>query len=132
VIPIVNENDTVAVQELRIGDNDTLSAQVATLVQADWLFLLTDVPNLFTANPNTNPDAQPIYEVHDLGRLQVRRRGKTACLFFGGGGCGGAAARKPGVVERGCGCQPPACLAACSHRAGAAAMARHSSLPCFC
>lgn len=40
---MVNENDTVAVQELRFGDNDTLSAQVATLVQADWLFLLTDV-----------------------------------------------------------------------------------------
>ncbi|KAI7845040.1 hypothetical protein COHA_001406 [Chlorella ohadii] len=70
-IPIVNENDTVAVQELRIGDNDTLSAQVATLVQADWLFLLTDVPNLFTANPNVDPDAQPIYEVFDLSKLNV-------------------------------------------------------------
>ncbi|PNG99833.1 putative glutamate 5-kinase, partial [Tetrabaena socialis] len=48
VIPIVNENDTVAVQELRFGDNDTLSAQVAALVQADWLFLLTDVDCLYT------------------------------------------------------------------------------------
>lgn len=45
--------------------------QVATLVQADWLFLLTDVPNLFTANPNTDPDAQPIYEVADLSKLNV-------------------------------------------------------------
>ena len=46
VLPIVNENDTVAVQELRIGDNDTLAAQVTTLVHADWLFLLTDVDAL--------------------------------------------------------------------------------------
>ncbi|KAI3428197.1 hypothetical protein D9Q98_006577 [Chlorella vulgaris] len=71
VVPIVNENDTVAVQELRIGDNDTLSAQVATLVQAEWLFLLTDVPSLFTSNPNTDPHAQPIYEVPDLSKLHV-------------------------------------------------------------
>ena len=45
--------------------------QVATLVQADWLFLLTDVPNLFTANPNVDPNAQPIYEVADLSKLHV-------------------------------------------------------------
>lgn len=43
--------DTVAVQELRFGDNDTLSAQVATLVEADYLFLMTDVDALYTANP---------------------------------------------------------------------------------
>lgn len=43
VIPVVNENDTVAVEELKFGDNDTLSAMVASLVEADWLFLLTDV-----------------------------------------------------------------------------------------
>ncbi|BDA41832.1 Glutamate 5-kinase at N-terminal half [Coccomyxa sp. Obi] len=70
-VPVVNENDTVAVEELRIGDNDTLSAQVATLVRADWLFLLTDVPSLFTANPSTDPTAEPIHEVHDIAALQV-------------------------------------------------------------
>lgn len=48
--------------------------QVATLVQADWLFLLTDVPNLFTANPNKDPTAQPIYEVADLSKLHVSCR----------------------------------------------------------
>lgn len=48
-----------------------VETQVATLVQAEWLFLLTDVPNLFTANPNTDPDAQPIYEVADLSKLNV-------------------------------------------------------------
>lgn len=67
-------------QELRIGDNDTLSAQVATVVAADWLFLLTDVPNLFTANPNTNPDAQPIYDVADLSRLHVRNSSEEGGL----------------------------------------------------
>ncbi|GAB4816496.1 hypothetical protein N2152v2_003542 [Parachlorella kessleri] len=70
-IPVVNENDTVAVEQLRFGDNDTLSAQVATLVQADWLFLLTDVDCLYTANPNVDPNATPIYQVHDLTKLQV-------------------------------------------------------------
>eukprot|EP00199_Chlamydomonas_sp_CCMP681_P000607 CAMPEP_0119103234 /NCGR_PEP_ID=MMETSP1180-20130426/1718_1 /TAXON_ID=3052 ORGANISM="Chlamydomonas cf sp, Strain CCMP681" /NCGR_SAMPLE_ID=MMETSP1180 /ASSEMBLY_ACC=CAM_ASM_000741 /LENGTH=461 /DNA_ID=CAMNT_0007087685 /DNA_START=29 /DNA_END=1414 /DNA_ORIENTATION=+ len=68
-IPVVNENDTVAVQELRFGDNDTLSAQVAALVQADWLFLLTDVDCLYTANPREDPNATPIYEVEDISRL---------------------------------------------------------------
>jgi glutamate 5-kinase len=46
--------DTVAVQELRFGDNDTLSAQVATLVEADYLFLMTDVDALYTANPKVS------------------------------------------------------------------------------
>jgi len=71
VIPIVNENDTVAVEQLRFGDNDTLSAQVATVLRADWLFLLTDVDCLYTANPNTNPDAKPISEVHNVMQLEV-------------------------------------------------------------
>lgn len=61
--------DTVAVQELRFGDNDTLSAQVAALVQADWLFLLTDVDCLFTANPKDDPDALPIWDVEDISKL---------------------------------------------------------------
>jgi glutamate 5-kinase len=57
VVPIVNENDTVAVEEIRVGDNDTLSALVAGLVDADILILLTDTGGLFTANPLTNKDA---------------------------------------------------------------------------
>ena len=71
VIPIVNENDTVAVDELKFGDNDTLSALVASLVDADWLFLMTDVDRLYTANPRTNPDAKPIDIVHNLEELNV-------------------------------------------------------------
>ncbi|MFE4104851.1 glutamate 5-kinase [Almyronema epifaneia] len=74
VIPIVNENDTVAVDELKFGDNDTLSAQVASLVNADWLFLLTDVDRLYSADPRSNPDARPISlvdKVAQLAELQV-------------------------------------------------------------
>jgi glutamate 5-kinase len=52
--------DTINVQELRFGDNDTLSAQVAALVEADWLVLLTDVDYLYTADPRTHPDATAI------------------------------------------------------------------------
>lgn len=74
VIPIVNENDTVAVEELKFGDNDTLSAQVASLVSANWLFLLTDVDRLYSADPRYHPNAQPIHwvdHIEDLKALQV-------------------------------------------------------------
>jgi glutamate 5-kinase len=69
VIPVVNENDTVAVEELRWGDNDTLSAQVAALVGAHWLFLLTDVDGLYTSNPQRDPNAVRIPVVEDIGAL---------------------------------------------------------------
>lgn len=75
VIPVVNENDTVAVDELKFGDNDTLSALVASLVEADWLFLLTDVDRLYSADPRLVPDAQPIALVthmEELAKMQVR------------------------------------------------------------
>lgn len=75
VIPVVNENDTVAVEELKFGDNDTLSALVASLVEADWLFLLTDVDRLYSADPRSVPDAQPISlvkQVEQLTQLQVQ------------------------------------------------------------
>ncbi len=70
VIPIVNENDTVAVDELKFGDNDTLSALVASLVEADWLFLLTDVDRLYSADPRENPNAQPISLVTNMEQLE--------------------------------------------------------------
>ncbi|MEB3312140.1 MAG: glutamate 5-kinase [Snowella sp.] len=73
VIPIVNENDTVAIEELKFGDNDTLSALVASLIEADWLFILTDVDRLYSADPRSNPDAKPISLVtaNELAQLQV-------------------------------------------------------------
>jgi glutamate 5-kinase len=70
VIPIVNENDTVAVDELKFGDNDRLSAMVAIAIKADWLFLLTDVDRLYTADPRSSPDAQPITSIADMKQLE--------------------------------------------------------------
>jgi len=58
VIPIINENDTVATEEIRVGDNDNLSALVANLIEADLLVLLTDQAGLFTADPRKDPAAQ--------------------------------------------------------------------------
>ena len=72
VLPIVNENDTVAVEELRVGDNDTLSALVASLVSADCLFLLTDVDCLYSHDPRRQPHlAKPIHRVDDVDALQA-------------------------------------------------------------
>ena len=68
VVPIVNENDTLSVSEIKFGDNDTLSAITAALVGADYLFLLTDVDCLYTDNPRTNPDAKPILVVRDMSK----------------------------------------------------------------
>ncbi|MCM1426813.1 MAG: glutamate 5-kinase [Eubacterium sp.] len=66
VIPIVNENDTVATYEIEIGDNDTLSAIVASLVKADLLILLSDIDGLYTDDPRKNPQAQYIEVVEEL------------------------------------------------------------------
>jgi glutamate 5-kinase len=66
VVPIVNENDTVAVEEIRIGDNDNLSASVANLVEADLLILLTDQPGLFSMDPRHSQKAQLIQEINTV------------------------------------------------------------------
>ena len=65
-VPVVNENDTVATQELRYGDNDRLAARVAQMISADCLILLSDVDGLYTADPQTNMDARHIPEVTEL------------------------------------------------------------------
>lgn len=66
VIPIVNENDTIATYELEIGDNDTLSAIVASMVEADALLLLSDIDGLYTDDPRQNPNAKYIEVVQEL------------------------------------------------------------------
>ena len=66
VIPIINENDAVAVDELKIGDNDTLSAMVASIVEADLLIILSDVDGVYTANPQTDPNAVLLSEITDI------------------------------------------------------------------
>ena len=66
VIPIVNENDTVSTYEMQFGDNDTLSAIVASLVGADLLILLSDIDGLYTDDPHKNPDAKLIEVVEQM------------------------------------------------------------------
>ncbi|PHJ20612.1 glutamate 5-kinase domain-containing protein [Cystoisospora suis] len=66
VIPIINENDSLATEELRFGDNDTLAAHIAVAVDAHWLFILTDVDCLFDKNPHKHRDARPVAFVDRL------------------------------------------------------------------
>ncbi len=65
-LPIINENDTVATEEIKVGDNDTLSAMVAVNVNADLLILLSDIDGLFTADPHSDPDAKLISVVSEI------------------------------------------------------------------
>ncbi|KAI0165877.1 glutamate 5-kinase [Xylariaceae sp. FL1272] len=93
VIPIVNENDTLAVAEIKFGDNDTLSAITAAMVHADYLFLMTDVDCLYTKNPRTHADAQPIEEVEDIGAINADVSSAGSSLGTGGMGTKIVAAR---------------------------------------
>ncbi len=70
IVPVVNENDAVATEEIKVGDNDNLSALVATLVSADLLLILTDQAGLYTADPRTDPHAKLIREVQHFDDLQ--------------------------------------------------------------
>jgi len=85
VLPIVNENDTVAVEEIKVGDNDNLAALVAHLVDADLLALLTDVDGLYTGDPRRNADARKIEVVEALTE-EIRRlaRDATGTVSVGG------------------------------------------------
>ncbi|ESZ89931.1 glutamate 5-kinase [Sclerotinia borealis F-4128] len=84
VIPIVNENDTLAVAEIKFGDNDTLSAITAAMLHADYLFLMTDVDCLYDKNPRTHPDAKAIEVVEDISALQVDVSSAGSSLGTGG------------------------------------------------
>lgn len=85
VLPIINENDTVATEELTIGDNDTLSAIVAVSAGADLLVLLSDIDGLYTADPHRNPDAKLLTEVHGITpEIIALAGGKGSSLGTGG------------------------------------------------
>ncbi|CAI5756301.1 unnamed protein product [Candida verbasci] len=86
VIPIVNENDTLSVSEIKFGDNDTLSAITSGMIYADYLFLMTDVECLYDDNPRTNPDAKPIIIVDKIDELQVKTDDIGAGTKVGTGG----------------------------------------------
>lgn len=85
VVPVVNENDTVATYEIEFGDNDKLSAIVAALIGADLLILLSDIDGLFTDDPNTNPDAQFIDIVPEI-TPELAAMGKKSQSNVGTGG----------------------------------------------
>lgn len=86
VIPIVNENDTVSTYEMQFGDNDTLSALVASLIGADMLILLSDIDGLYTDDPHKNPKAQLIREVSTLDeKIYEMAKGSTGSNVGTGG-----------------------------------------------
>lgn len=68
IIPIINENDTVAVEEIKVGDNDTLAGMITALVEANLLINLTDIDGLYDSDPRDNPDAEFISEVTSVGK----------------------------------------------------------------
>ncbi len=86
VVPVINENDTTATDEISFGDNDFLAAQVAVLVAAELLILLTDIDGLHSADPRKEPGARLIGEVRDLRELEAWRSG-TPLLPWARGGC---------------------------------------------
>jgi glutamate 5-kinase len=83
LVPVINENDSTNTEELRFGDNDNLAALCAVQIEADWLFLMTDVDSLFTANPSTDPSAEPIRHVRRMSELNVSTDG-TSNMGTGG------------------------------------------------
>ncbi len=95
VIPIVNENDTVATYEIEIGDNDSLSAIVAALIGADLLILLSDIDGLYTDNPRKNPKAEfiPVVEKLDDEIMQMGKNETGSTVGTGGMNTKLAAAR---------------------------------------
>ena len=84
-LPIINENDTVATEEIKVGDNDTLSAMVAVNVSADLLILLSDIDGLFTADPHTDPNAKLISVVSEINDDILALGGDEGSAFGTGG-----------------------------------------------
>lgn len=85
VLPIINENDTIATEEIKVGDNDTLSALVAVSVQADLLVILSDVDGLYSADPHKNADAQLIERIHGMPESLFSLAGDAGSALGTGG-----------------------------------------------
>lgn len=85
VIPIINENDTVSVKELRFGDNDTLAAMVSKLTETDMFICLTDVSGLYNGNPSEDPEAAPIYTVDEVTQEVEAMAGNVKSAMGTGG-----------------------------------------------
>ncbi len=84
-LPIINENDTVATEEIVFGDNDTLAALVAESVSADLLILLSDIDGLYTADPHKNPDARLLSEIYEITDEIMSLGGGSASVLGTGG-----------------------------------------------
>ena len=113
VVPVINENDTVSVDEIKFGDNDTLAGLVAGLVQADVLIILSDVDGLFEADPRTNPGARRLSRVEAVTPAMLEAAGASGSAV----GTGGMATKLKAaarVTELGV-----RCVIAEGHRAGA-------------
>ena len=85
VVPVVNENDTVATQEIRYGDNDRLAARIAQMVSADCLILLSDVDGLYTADPSVDPNGKHILEIDELSDKHWKMAGGARSTHSSGG-----------------------------------------------
>ena len=85
VVPIINENDTVSVRELRFGDNDTLGALITNMIGADMYIMLTDVEGLYTANPALESSARPVYTVAHVDSTVEAMAGNSSSLMGTGG-----------------------------------------------
>ena len=85
VVPIVNENDTISVEQIRFGDNDTLAALVACLVEADLMVILSDIEGLYDANPHHHPDANLIGRVEAIGPEIMAVAGEAGTTVGSGG-----------------------------------------------
>ena len=85
ILPVVNENDTVSTFEIQFGDNDTLSAKVATMINADLLIILSDIDGLYSSDPKQDPDARIMTEVHEISE-EIERSASGAGSSFSKGG----------------------------------------------
>ena len=85
VIPIVNENDTVATEEIKFGDNDRLAAQVALITEANLLILLSDIDGLYDKDPNINPDAKHLALIKEVTRKMLNMASQTTSENSKGG-----------------------------------------------
>jgi glutamate 5-kinase len=85
VVPIVNENDTVVVEEIKFGDNDTLGSLVSLMINADLFVMMTDVDGLYDINPNHSKDAQRCSVIHTLNQDVMAMAGESSSQFGTGG-----------------------------------------------
>lgn len=85
VVPLINENDTVVVDEIKFGDNDTLATLVATMIKADLVILLSDIDGLYTADPRTSEDAELLEHVGSLTEELYNAAGGTGSAYGSGG-----------------------------------------------